>query len=452
MQEILPKKLKILAASCDFPLYVVGGSCREYLSGVQPLRRDWDICAPALPDKVAAVAQSLGFTIGAVYKNTGTVKLSCEGEEYEYASFRSDRYVRGMHSPEKVFFTDDIQKDALRRDFTCNAIYYYICGGQFVDPLGGIDDIKSGRVRTVAPASKVFGEDGLRLMRLARLCAQTGMQPDGECAFGAKENAALIRDISPERIYAELCGILHADTKYGVKFGQYRGLCILRDTCVLGYVLPELSLGAGMSQRQDFHAHDVLEHSFRSVMYAPVDIRLAALLHDVGKPYCKITSGNFYGHEEEGARIAREICQRLKAPKKVTEDTVRLISLHMYDFAGNTRESKVRRMIVNNIDIFFRLTELKQADYSACRDDLSEAPSVARWRGIYEEMVKDGVPFSLRDLKVKGNELIAAGVPKQLTGRVLDSLLSECALLPRMNERERLITAGVRIASQLSKE
>lgn len=450
MQEILPQKLKELAAACDFPLYVVGGSCREYLSAQQPLRRDWDICAPALPERVADIAQTLGFTMGAVYKNTGTVKLKCEGEEYEYAGFRSDRYVRGTHSPQEVYFTGDINKDAVRRDFTCNAIYFDICAGEFIDPLGGMEDIKSGRVRTVAPAGKVFGEDGLRLMRLARLCAQTGMQPDGECMLGAKENAALIRDISPERIYAELRGILHADTKYGVKYGQYQGLCILRDTGVLGYILPELSLGAGMSQRQDCHAHDVLEHSFRCVMYSPDDIRLAALLHDVGKPYCKITAGNFYGHEEQGARIAREICLRLKAPKKVTEDVVRLIALHMYDSAGNTRESKIRRMIVNNRDIFFRLTELKQADYSACRDDLSEAPSVARWREIYGDMLKEGVPFSLRDLKVKGNDLIAAGVPAQLTGKVLDALLSECAVLPRMNEKNRLIAAGLRIAGQLA--
>ena len=452
MREVLPEKLKMLADSCDFPLYVVGGSCREYLSGAQPLKRDWDICAPASAERVADIAQTLGFSIGAVYKNTGTVKLKCGGEEYEYTSFRSDKYVRGMHTPEKVYFTDDIQKDAVRRDFTCNAVYYDICGGQFADPLGGMEDIKSGRVRTVAPAVKVFGEDGLRLMRLARLCGQTGMLPDGECAYGARENAALIRDISAERIYAELRGILHADTKYGVKYGQYRGLCVLRDTGVLAYVLPELSLGAGMSQRQDFHAHDVLEHSFRCVMYAPDDIRLAALLHDIGKPYCKITAGNYYGHEEHGARIAREICVRLKAPKKVTEDTVRLISLHMYDSAGNTRESKIRRMIVNNRDIFFRLVELKQADYSACRDDLSEAPAAARWRGIYQDMVNEGVPFSLRDLKVKGDELIAAGVPEQLTGKVLNALLSECAVLPRMNEKSRLISAGVRMVNQLAGE
>ncbi len=449
MLEILPEKLKQLAHACDFPLYVVGGTCREYLSGLHPLRPDYDICAPASPDRVVDIALGLGFSVCAVYRNTGTVKLKYGGDEYEFTSFRSDKYVRGRHLPESIFFTDDIYKDALRRDFTCNAVYFDISAGRFADPLGGTEDIRRHRVRTVAPAEKVFGEDGLRLMRLARLCGSTGFAPDGECLAGAKVNAALIRDISAERIYAELRAILHADGVYGVKRGQYAALCILRDTGVLAHILPELALGEGMSQRQDYHMYDVLEHSLRCVMYAADDIRLAALLHDVGKPYCRITSGVYHNHEQEGARIVREICARLKVPKKLAEETARLTALHMYDCAGNARESKVRRMIVRNRDIFFKLTELKQADYSACRDDLSEAPSVTRWREIYQAMLAEKVPFSLKELKVRGNELIAAGVPREKTGRVLEALLAECAVAPQLNERKKLISAAGRIAKEI---
>ena len=331
MLEILPEKLKVLAAACNFPLYVVGGTCREYLSDLQPLVRDWDICAPVLPEEFAAVAAANGFETCAVYKNTGTVKLMADGEGYEFTSFRSDKYVRGLHTPAKIYFTDDILLDARRRDFTCNAVYFNICAGQFVDPLGGMADIKNKIVRTVAPAEKVFGEDGLRLMRLARLCGSTGFSPDEECLSGARQNARLIADISAERIYAELSAILSADKKYGVKYGQYAALCVLRDAEVLGCILPELALGDGMSQRRDFHLYDVLEHSLRCVMYAPQDIRLAALLHDVGKPYCMVTGGNFHDHEEAGARIAEDICLRLKVPVKLREEVVRLVRLHMYD-------------------------------------------------------------------------------------------------------------------------
>lgn len=177
MQEILPQKLKELAYSCDFPLYVVGGTCREYLSSSFPLKADYDICAPVVPEVFAEAAEKLGFESTAVYKNTGTVKMKAEGQDYEFTSFRSDKYVRGMHTPAKIYFTDDINLDARRRDFTCNAVYYDIKSDEFVDPLGGIDDIKRKCVRTVAPADKVFGEDGLRLMRLARVCGETASSP-----------------------------------------------------------------------------------------------------------------------------------------------------------------------------------------------------------------------------------------------------------------------------------
>lgn len=449
MLEILPEKLKELAEACDFPLYVVGGTCREYLSGLKPAKRDYDICAPVLPGEVKKIAEKTGFTVCSVYKNTGTVKLKCGSDEYEFTSFRSDEYVRGKHVPETICFTDDINKDAIRRDFTCNAVYFDISAGRFADPLGGIEDIKKGTVRTVAPSEKVFGEDGLRLMRLARLCGTTGFEPNEACMRGAAENAHLISDISAERIYSELNSILHADSVYGMKHGQYRALCILKDTGVMGYILPELAAGDGMDQRQDFHAHDVLEHSLRCVMYSADDIRFAALLHDVGKPYCKMKTGVFHGHETEGERIVRAICARLKAPKKLTDETARLTALHMYDTDGKMRESKVRSLIVKNIDIFFKLLELKRADYSACKDDLSEAPSAVRWRKIYETMRSENVPFSLKDLKVRGDELIAEGVPAEKTGRVLEALLAECAILPSLNEHDRLLSAAKRIEKEL---
>ena len=445
MLEILPEKLKELAAACPFPLYVVGGTCREYLSSSFPLKPDYDICAPVEPEVMAAVAEEAGYKKCAVYKNTGTVKIKGHGEEYEFTSFRSDKYVRGTHTPAKIYLTEDMNLDARRRDFACNAVYFDIKGDRFIDPLNGMEDIRRKILRTVAPAEKVFGEDGLRLMRLARFSGSFGFTPTAECLEGAKVNASLIRDISAERIYAELREILHADGKYGVKYGQYTALCVLRDTGVMNYILPELALGANMSQRQDFHHHDVLEHTLRCVMYAPDDIRFAALMHDVGKPYCKITSGNFIGHEDEGARITREICARLKAPKKVTEETARLVLLHMYDVDCCARESKIRRMIVSNRDIFFKLTELKQADYSACRDVLSEAPVITKWREIYGEMMKEGVPFNLRELKIKGDELIAAGIPKEKCGKVLDRLLLECAVLPQLNEKNKLLITAKRV-------
>ena len=184
MKNTLSQNIIRLAESCPYPLYLVGGRVRDFLAGISAQKPDNDICAPADAEDFVERAKAAGFTVDAVYKNTGTVKLRCGDEDYEFTSFRSDEYKRGEHRPYKTFFTDDITLDAKRRDFKCNAVYFDISAGQFVDPLGGIADIKSKICSTVAPAGKVFGEDGLRLMRLARICAQTGFSPARQSASG----------------------------------------------------------------------------------------------------------------------------------------------------------------------------------------------------------------------------------------------------------------------------
>ncbi len=440
MKNTLPENLIRLAEDCPYPLYVVGGRVRDFIAGLKADKLDTDICAPVDAEDFVARAKNAGFNIDAVYKNTGTVKLSFGDEDYEFTSFRSDEYVRGIHRPVNTFFTDDIYLDARRRDFKCNAVYYDIKKGKFVDPLDGIDDIKNREMSTVAAAEKVFGEDGLRLMRLARISAETGFTPTEECLDGARQNAGLIADIAPERIWAELDRILHADLRYGAIYAAHNGLSVLKTTGVLEVILPELYLGNGMPQRSDIHRYDVLEHSFRTVKYADESIRLAALLHDIGKPYCMKNFGNFYGHETEGARIAEEVCNRLKVPKKLTEKVVKLTALHMYDLRCDARENKVRKFIVKNLDYFDELMLLKQADFSACRDDLSPAPSVVKMTAILQKMKEEGVPLDLKQLAVRGDELIEAGCPKELTGKALENLLLACAVGQTENEKEKLIS------------
>jgi tRNA nucleotidyltransferase (CCA-adding enzyme) len=440
MKNILPQKLNILAQNCPFSLYVVGGTCRDFLAGLNCQQKDYDICAPISAEQFENVALSCGFEVNAVYKNTGTVKLTADGYGYEFTSFRSDEYVRGVHSPVKIYFTDDIKRDALRRDFKCNAVYYDIADGQFVDPLGGIDDIKNKRISTVTNADKVFGEDGLRLMRLCRQAAQLGFEPTGDCLEGARKNAGLITDITPERIWAELALILSADSKYGREYAQYNGLELLKNIGVLAYILPELTAGDNMAQRPDFHNHDVLEHSLRCAKYADPNIRLAALLHDVGKPRCFIDTGKFTGHENVGAKIAGDICARLRVSNKLTERVVKLIKMHMYDFDCRTKENKIRRAIVDNYDILDDLLLIKQADYSACKDDLSPAPGVVKWQNIIKTMQKEGAPFTVKQLKIKGNELIGAGISPNQTGKTLKYLLGECVIHPALNEKGKLLS------------
>ena len=439
MIKIVPAKLKELASKLNKPLYVVGGTCRDFLAGLSSKCRDWDVCAAIGAEEVSAAARDAGFIITAVYRHTGTVRMSAEGIDYEYTCFRTDRYVRGEHSPEEVYFTEDIALDARRRDFKCNAVYYDIKGEKFVDPLGGIEQAKRGILDTVAPAEKVFGEDGLRLMRLCRIAAQTGFTPTQECVNGAKANAELIRDIAAERVRTELDYTLKADEKYGIYGGQYLGLKLLHRTGVLKYIVPELTAGDKMEQREDYHSHDVLEHTFRCVKYAHPRVRWAALLHDVGKPYCKNTTGKFAMHEVEGARIARDICANLRVSKRETERICELVKLHMYDLSCLASENKVRKFVVKHLDVIGDLLLLKQADYSACKDDLSVAPCVSKWEEIIAKMKSEGVPFTLKELAVRGDELISAGIKREDAGKALEFLLGECALDRSMNVKEKLI-------------
>ena len=441
MKEFLPESLSLLAQTIDVPLYVVGGSVRDFLLRL-PLNKktDLDLSSPCPEDEFVSCAVRCGFTVKAVYPNTGTVKIEDKDKRsFEYTRFRSDKYVRGEHRPQAIVFTDDIVSDAKRRDFCANAVYYDIKREEIVDPLGGAKDIENKVLRTVAPSVKVFGEDGLRLMRLARIAAQIGFMPDEECLQGAKTHCALIRDIAPERIFTELDLLLHADGKCNFKDGPYHGLKIMEETKVLNEILPELARGKGISQRADFHKYDVLEHSLRCVRYSAKSIRFAALLHDVGKPFCYFRDGDFHAHPEEGERIAREILGRLKAPKKLIEETAMLVRLHMRDYDLQMRESKVRRTLAEAYPVLDELLLLKQADYSACKDDLFPAPCVEKWRSVLETMKNEGAPLRLSDMKADGNDVIAAGVPPRRVGELLEALFFECVQDGSRNDREKLL-------------
>lgn len=442
---VVSEKLISLAEKLSRPLYIVGGRVRDCLANLNTKSIDTDLSAPISAEEFSRAAEDLGIKTDATYKNTGTVKITVDGEWCEFTSFRSDEYIRGEHRPAATYFTDDINLDARRRDFKCNAVYYDICAGKFVDPLGGIEDIKDKKISTVAPAKKVFGEDGLRLMRLARIAAQTGFVPDAECLNGAKENAGLIKDISAERIYTELAAILTSDLKYGCADGPYRGLKILQEIEVLEKILPELTAGAGLNQRKDFHKYDVLEHSLRAVKYSPAEVRFAALLHDIGKPCCYEKSGRFVGHEEEGARLARNICARLKVSKNLTEETAELIALHMYDIRCDAKISKARKFIVKNYALFDKLLMLKQADYSACKDEMDIAPFVKKYTEIINEMKSEGVPFTLKELKLKGDMLIKAGFAPANVGTTLENLLYDCCTGQVENDAEKLLARAVKI-------
>lgn len=472
MRDFLPKPLISLAEEVKTktgkPLYLVGGCVRDFFAGFPLASSDFDLCAPVHAEIFTEIASSCGFRADAAYARTGTVKISTvaaknsQRTEAEFAAFRSDKYVRGEHTPAETFFTEDILLDARRRDFACNAVYYDIFSDSFVDPLGGIGDIRSKILRTADSPDKVFGEDGLRLLRLARFAGTTGFIPTPETVASAKKNAELVADVSPERVFAELKLILTAEQKYGNDRGVYEALKLLDETRVLDKIFPELTAGRNLKQRADFHDHDVLEHSLRAAAYSvrasalfggedipsSFNVRLAALLHDIGKPAAFFRDGKFSDHPNVGATICRDALTRLKAPTKTIALAEELTRYHMYDYDLKTKENKLRKFIVSHYSVFPELLLVKQADYSACKDDLSPAPCVIRMKKLEAKMRAEGAPFTLKELAVRGNEIAPLLPSPRYVGTTLESLLLHCAITPADNTKARLL----RLAPALAKE
>lgn len=440
MKIDLPVSLSALAEKLPSPLYAVGGYVRNfvkfgYCSG------DIDLASATDTEEFIAAAENLGFKVVAEYKRTGTAVISDGKRKYEYTRFRTDVYGKGGgHAPERTVFTDDVALDALRRDFKCNAVYYDIAGEKTLDPAGGLKDIENGVIDTVLSPEKVFCSDGLRLMRFARFAAELGFTPAARATFGAKEYRFNVADIAPERIFAELKRILCADKAYpfSPEDGHYRGFKLMEETGVLDVLFPEITAGRGMSQRADFHKYDVLEHSLKTLLYAEKSVRLAAFLHDVGKPACRSLCGSYKGHAEKGAEITLEILKRLKADKKTADETVFLVKNHMLDLDLSETETAVRVFIVKNFKSVFRLLELKQADYSAGKDDFSVCPTCAKWQSIYEKMKTDGTPFSLKELKISAERLIEIGFRGKAVGEELSALWAAAIKNPALNEETAL--------------
>ncbi len=440
MKDVLNRNLINLAQKLDAPLYLVGGFVRNYLA-YGYVSKDIDVASPMLTETLLKKLDASGFSVIAEYKRTGTVVFTDGQDRIEFTSFRTESYLSGgTHTPEKVIFTDDICKDAKRRDFKCNAVYYDIKRGEFVDPLGGIKDINERVLSTALSPEEVFCHDGLRLMRLARFCGELGFEAEKQTLCGAKRYAKNIKDIAAERVCAELKMILSADKKYPFSdtTGHYKGLKILSETGVLDFIMPELTQGRGMEQRKDFHDYDVLEHCLRCAMYAEEKIRLPALLHDVGKPYALKNTGRFYSHPKDGIKIANDILTCLKADKETIERTCFLIGAHMLDLKVDMKENKIKRFIVDNYKYFDDLMLLKTADFRACKDESGQPPTVKRWLNIKDRMVKDGVPFSLLDLKISAKELMNMGYSGKTLGAQLKKLFYLAVEDPSVNDNLRL--------------
>ncbi len=429
------------------PLYLVGGWPRNRLLGLPP--GDLDVSS-ALPPEVAAELFEQVPGVRVIERSTrlGTFGVFYAGEQAEYTAFRTESYGEGgAHRPEQVCFGATMEQDALRRDFTVNAIYHDISSSRDIDPLGGLTDIAARQLRTCRKPAETFADDGLRLMRLARFAAELDFTIEEETYATAQENAVLLADIVPERLQAELFKILLADMKYqALNYAQspvLKGLHLLDELGLLPLLLPELEPCRGVAQRADYHDHDVLEHLFRAASCAPpeLSLRLAGLLHDVGKPHALEKNGKMVGHDKLGEPIAREILTRLRCSNALIDEVTALVRWHMADLDGKTGEKRLRLFFVKlGRERSRKLAELRRADVWGSKETPELGDPAGRWIALLDKMEGEQVPWEERNLDVDGNELAhLTGGPSPLVGYLKAELHRHTVLRPKDNNRARLM-------------
>lgn len=407
-------------------LYVVGGAVRDVLTGYKV--SDTDLASPLKAEKVEKLLEGSPFTVKRHSSRLGTLGICGMGEKFEYTAFRSDSYRNdGSHTPGAVRFGVGILEDALRRDFTVNSVYYALKEGKLVDPLGGIRDIRNKIIRTARKPDEVLSEDALRIMRMVRFQGKLGFDADTELSEAARLRRETLKKIAPERIRDELTGILLADAVNALPDAHVRAFSLMTEIGVTEIVLPEVAACVGIKQNPKWHKYDVYTHMLKTFgAIAPkTEIRLAAILHDIGKPAAGYTKGVTGEHPEFGAWLARERLCALRFSQKIVDKVSTLIRLHMFDLKGDVSEKDERIFILEHIDCIPDLIALKNADRtgSGLRDDPS--PAAERLKATLEQMKNEGVAFSVKELKAGGADTMK--LPGEMRGYALKALLRENA-------------------------
>lgn len=417
-----------------YKAYVVGGCVRDSIRGVRP--NDWDICTSATPEQVKACVSSETIDTGLKH---GTITVKAPDGNYEVTTFRVDGTYTDRRRPDSVSFTDDIVQDLSRRDFTMNAIAYNDADG-LIDPFNGVRHISDGLIHCVGNPNERFNEDALRIMRALRFSATLGFKISEQTEYAARNNAALVRNVSAERIQSELTKIV---------CGKYGGNVILRYPEIICEIIPEFRPCYGFNQNSKFHQYTVYDHTAHAVMnYTGNDhyVKYALFFHDIGKPLCYTeddNGGHFKGHNLFSYDLSRNIMKRLKFDSETYKE-VSLLVLH-HDAAIDPSPRSVRKWLGKIGETSFRrLIDVRLADIKAHTEGTfsERVERMLNIKNIVDEVIAEDQCFSLRDLKINGYDLILIGIPEGKTiGKILDTLLSEVIDGEIDNDHEALVDA-----------
>jgi tRNA nucleotidyltransferase/poly(A) polymerase len=413
--------------------YVVGGSLRDALRGRDPA--DWDLATDALPERLVT-----GFH-GAVYENRfGTVAIRRGDSVFEVTTFRTEHEYADFRRPHRVEFGTDIGADLARRDFTVNAIAWGrepggAASNLLVDPFGGRADLERRLLRAVGDPDARFREDALRMVRAVRLAAALEFEIEPATLEAIRANAALVGHLSGERIGAELEKLL-ATPRPSV------GLRLAEATGLLAVIAPELAAQRGIEQNK-VPGEDLWDHTLRTVDAAPASrpvVRLAALVHDIGKP-ATLVNGHFHHHDVVGARLATEWLRGLRLPRAAIDDVAHLVRHHMFWADPTYTDVAVRRFLkrvgARHLDNLFALRRADDIGSGADPDDANQLVFRAR----LDAELRAAAALDRYALAIDGDDLMRelGLVPGPLLGRMLDGLVERVMDDPALNERATLL-------------
>lgn len=403
-------------------LYVVGGAVRNSLLGYEI--NDYDITSKVLAEDAQRLLAKSEFEVVACYKRTGTLVIKKGNFKFEYTTFRQDSYPlsSGVHTPNQCTFTDNMLLDAKRRDFTCNALYYDILKDEIVDVVGGVKDIENKLLKTVREPFQTLREDALRIMRLVRFHLQLGFEIEQNTLDSAKKYAYQLKDISKERIKEELLAIFEAVYKYDSKSKGFKasdGIRLLVDIGAMEYIIPEVLDMIDMPQNPKYHIYDVYNHSLRAMDNLPPALMMAGLLHDIAKPVMQKQFGNMYMHELKGEKMAKDILTRLKFSNAEIDRISKLVLIHMFNVQGNTKKSKCRVFIADNFEYFDDFVRLRRADGLATNPENYDDTKVQAMIELKNQMLSSGMPITIKDLPISGNDLLKLGYQGKEIGEML---------------------------------
>ena len=445
-----------------YEAYIVGGCVRDILRDQKP--QDWDVATNAKPKDIGRIfTKSYSDNkFGTVVVLTGSKEPSLKG--IEVTPYRTEQEYSDKRHPDKVEWAETIDKDLSRRDFTVNAMaitfgkklqapnyklqinykHQITNYKQFkvIDLFDGQEDLKNKIIRAVGKPEERFSEDALRLMRAIRFATVLGegWKIEPKTAAAIKKNAPWIQAISRERIRDELLKIILSER-------AAQGIELLRKMGLLRYIIPEIEEGYKVTQNKH-HIYDVYEHCLRSLDYATKqnfskEVRIASLLHDVGKPRTKRGEGldaTFYNHEIVGARMTAKILNRLKFPKEEKERIVKLVRYHLFYYnVGEVGESSVRRLVKNaGLENMEELIQLRMADRIGSGVPKAKPYKLRHLEYLIEKVSQD--PISAKMLKVNGNEIIKALniKPGPKVGQILNILLGVVMNDPSKNTHQFL--------------